>query len=404
MTEPTTRVRTRFAPSPTGTLHVGNVRAALFPWLWARHNGGAFVLRIEDTDQTRYREHALHAIFDTLAWLGLDVDEGPDGPDAPPNQYFQTQRRPLYQQAARALIEAGAAYECYCSEARLTSLREAQQARGQPTGYDRHCRFLSESERAEAAAACEQEGRAPVVRLAVPLEGRTTVSDPVRGEMTHDNAHLDDLILLKSDGLPTYHLAHVVDDHDMGITHAMRGEEYIPTFPLHVMIYRALGWEPPVYVHLPLILDPSGKGKMAKRKQNADGTVSEYITTVPEFREAGYLPEALLNYIALLGWSVAPDRDIASLDEMIEKFDIHDLKKSPSAFNYEKLDFMNGHYIRQLPVEELARRVTPVLARAGTAHRRGAPDRGAAAGAGAHEAPQRGAGATRLFPGGRPRA
>ncbi|MGH2543151.1 MAG: glutamate--tRNA ligase, partial [Ardenticatenaceae bacterium] len=254
---------------------------------------------------------------------------------------------------------------CYCSEERLADLREEQKAKGLPTGYDRHCRFLSEEERHATAEACERESRAPVVRFAVPLEGTTTVHDAIRGEWTVENSSLEDMILLKSDGLPTYHLGHLVDDHDMRITHVMRGLEYIPTAPLHVLIHRALGWESPLYVHLPLILDPGGQGKMSKRKQNPDGSVSEYMTQVGEFREAGYLPQALLNYIALLGWSVAPDRDIATIEEMIEKFDIHDIKKSPAAFDYEKLEFMNGYYIRQLPLRVLAVQITPFLEKAG---------------------------------------
>jgi glutamyl-tRNA synthetase len=361
----TSRVRTRYAPSPTGLQHLGSARSALFPWLWARHNDGDFILRIEDTDQARFREDALADVFATLEWMGLDIDEGPEGPDAEPNEYFQTRRAPRYQEIAAQLVESGRAYHCYCSEERLKALRETQVARNQPTGYDRRCRFLTGEDRIEAEEACRREGRNPVVRLAVPLEGQTVVRDAVRGELAFDNTKLDDLILLKSDGLPTYHLGHLVDDHDMAITHVMRADEYIPTAPLHVLIHEALGWEQPVYVHLPLILDPSGKGKLSKRKQNPDGTVSENMTMIHEFREAGYLPEAFVNYIALLGWSVAPDRDLAALDEIIEKFDISDIKKSPSAINYEKLEWMNGHYIRQLPLAELAERVAPFLERAG---------------------------------------
>lgn len=361
----TPRVRTRFAPSPTGTLHVGNIRSAIFPWLWARHNGGDFILRIEDTDQTRFKENALAAIFDSLAWLGLDVDEGPDGPDAPPNEYFQTQRTPRYHAAAQQLLASGHGYHCYCSEERLTTLREEQRAKNLPTGYDRHCRTLTAAQRAEAEAACVGEGRKPVVRFAVPLEGKTTAQDLLRGALTVENKLLDDMILLKSDGLPTYHLGHIVDDYEMRITHALRGEEYLPTFPVHTLIYQALGWQLPIYIHLPLILDPSGKGKMAKRKQNPDGSTSENLTMLHEFREAGYVPEAMFNFIALLGWAVAPDRDIATVEEMIEKFDVADIKKSPAAFNYEKLDFMNGYYIRHLAVEDLAKRVVPFLEAAG---------------------------------------
>nr|MBA3533739.1 glutamate--tRNA ligase [Ardenticatenales bacterium] len=286
---------------------------------------------------------------------------------ASPNEYFQAQRRPRYQEVAKQLVESGHGYYCYCSEERLQERRATQKARNAPPGYDRRCRTFGPAERAEAAAACEAEGRPPVIRLAVPLEGQTTVHDAVRGDTTFENRSLEDLILLKSDGLPTYHLGHLVDDHDMQISHVMRADEYLPTFPLHILIHQALDWETPVYVHLPLILDPSGKGKLSKRKQNPDGTVTEntYPTMISEFRALGYLPEAFVNFIALQGWSVAPDRDLATLEEMIEKFDLHEIKKSPAAINFEKLEHMNGHYIRQLPVDDLAEHVAPFLEKAG---------------------------------------
>ncbi len=357
------RVRTRYAPSPTGKQHVGGIRSALFAYLWARHNEGDFLLRVEDTDQARFREDALQDLFDSLEWLGLEYDEGPV-PGEPPNEYFQTQRAARYQEIARQLVEQGAAYYAYETAEELDAMRQAQQARNQPTGYNRASRNLSEEER--RARAAQAEGRQPVVRFAVPLEGSTTVHDAVRGEWTTENQSVEDMILLKSDGLPTYHLGHLVDDHDMRITHVMRGVEYVPTAPLHVLIHEALGWEAPTYVHLPLILDPSGHGKMSKRKQNTDGSVTEQLTMVSEFRDAGYLPEALLNYLALLGWSVAADRDIAERAEMIEKFDIQDIKKSPAAFNYEKLEYMNGWYIRQLPIDELAQRVRPFWKKRGS--------------------------------------
>lgn len=355
------RVRTRFAPSPTGTLHVGNVRSAIFPWLWAQHSGGDFILRIEDTDQTRYKEHALQAIFDTLAWLGMEIDEGPASPTAPPNNYFQTQRREMYVEAAKQLVAQGNAYTCYCSSERLDALRESQKARNLPTGYDRHCRYLTAEQRAER----EAEGITPVIRFAFPTEGSTTVHDLLRGAITVENRTVDDMILLKSDGLPTYHLAHMIDDHDMKISHVMRGDEYIATYPLHAKLYEAFGWEIPTYVHLPLILDPSGKGKMSKRKQNADGSVSDQMTMIHEFREAGYLPEAMFNYIALLGWSPGAEEDIVTREEMVKRFEVADIKASPAKFDYDKLEFMNGWYIRQLPIEDLAHRVTPFLVAAG---------------------------------------
>ncbi|MCB0077359.1 MAG: glutamate--tRNA ligase [Anaerolineales bacterium] len=386
------RVRTRYAPSPTGRQHVGGIRSALFAWLWARHNEGDFLLRIEDTDQTRFREDALQDLFESMAWLGLAYDEGPDGPDAPPNDFFQTQRGPRYQEVAEELVERGAAYYCFCSEARLAELRERQQARKQPTGYDGHCRDLSAETVAERLATFEAEGKRPVVRFKVPRDGSTTVPDAVRGEWTIENKQIEDMILLKSDGLPTYHLGHLVDDHDMRITHPMRGVEYVPTAPLHVMIHEALGWELPTYVHLPLVLNPTGEGKMSKRKQGLDEAAGEQmmrelhaerlipdalfayqernanwglLTMVHEFREAGFLPEAMLNYLALLGWSVGADKDIATVEEMIQLFDIHNIKKSPSAFDYNKLEYLNGWYIRQLPPKVLATKLLPYLEAAG---------------------------------------
>jgi glutamyl-tRNA synthetase len=322
-------------------------------------------LRIEDTDQSRFREDALQDLFEMFSWMGLDVDEGPDGPHAAPNEYFQTERAERYQEVALELLEKGMAYYAYERAEDLEAERIEKKAKKLPTGYERTSRFLSDEERAEAEALCRAEGRKPVIRFAVPLEGSTSVVDAVRGEYAIKNSVLEDMILLKSDGLPTYHLGHIVDDHDFSMTHVMRGVEYIPTAPFHVLIHQALGWTPPTYVHLPLIMDPSGKGKMSKRKQLDDGTVIEYMTMVHEFREAGYLAEALVNYIATLGWSVGPDRDIASLEEMIEKFDIADIKKSSAAFNYEKLLHINGHYMRQLDLEDLAKRVTPFLEDAG---------------------------------------
>ncbi|MGB9879596.1 MAG: glutamate--tRNA ligase, partial [Anaerolineae bacterium] len=290
-------IRVRYAPSPTGYLHAGGARTCLFNWLFARRHNGRFILRIEDTDRTRYQERSLADLLEGLRWLGLDWDEGPEvgGPYGP---YFQSQRLPLYQEYAQKLLESGHAYKCYCSQERLQQLRAEAGRRKQTTGYDRHCRELTSKERAQK----EAEGIVPVIRLKVPLEGETSFHDLIRGTISMKNSQMDDFILLKSDGYPTYHLANVVDDHLMEISHIMRADEWIPSTPRHVLMYRAFGWTPPLYAHLPVILSPTGKGKMSKRKTiGSDG--QEYPVLIREFRAAGYLPEALFNFLALVGWS-----------------------------------------------------------------------------------------------------
>jgi glutamyl-tRNA synthetase len=349
-------VRVRYAPSPTGYLHVGTLRSALFNWLFARHHGGTFILRIEDTDRARYIEDSLADILDNLRWLGLDWDEGPEvGGDYGP--YFQSERREIYQEYARELIASGHAYKCYCRPERLEELRREQRARKEPPGYDRHCRYLTAQQRAEF----EAQGLPHVVRLAVPLAGQTGFHDVIYGDITFENATLDDLVLLKSDGFPTYHLANVVDDHLMEISHIMRADEWLPSVPKHVLIYQALGWEPPVFAHLPLILDPGGKGKMSKRK-TVDGSGMEHPVMVRDFRQAGYLPEALFNFLLLLGWSYDDKTEIFSRQEAIAYFDLERVNKSPAAFSYDKLERLNGLYIRALPPQELAERLVPFLA------------------------------------------
>ncbi|MCS7222844.1 MAG: glutamate--tRNA ligase [Anaerolineae bacterium] len=349
-------VRVRMAPSPTGYFHLGSARTALFNWLYARHTGGRFILRIEDTDRTRYHPEALADILASLRWLSLDWDEGPEvGGDYGP--YFQSQRLPIYQEYARKLVAEGHAYYCYCSEERLTALREEQRKRKQPIGYDRHCRHLTAAQRAEY----EAQGIVPVIRLKVPDEGEITFHDLIRGEITVDVRTLDDLVLLKSDGFPTYHLANVVDDHLMEITHILRGDEWLSSVPRHILLYRAFGWEPPAMAHLPLLLDPSGKGKMSKRKPVVDGV--EYPTLIRDFRQEGYLPEAMFNFLALLGWSYDPANDLFTREQAIERFDIVDINPKPSVVSYSKLEWMNGVYIRQLSIEELTRRLVPFLAK-----------------------------------------
>lgn len=340
-------VRVRFAPSPTGYLHVGGARTALYNWLFARHHGGTFILRIEDTDRTRYDAKALEDIFDSLRWLGLSWDEGPQvGGDYGP--YAQSERLEIYQKYARQLVEEGHAYYCYCSPERLVQARE-QHGRGGQTGYDRHCRYLTAKQRADY----EAQGIVPVVRLKVPLEGQTTFYDVIRGQTTVDNTTLDDLVLLKSDGFPTYHLANVVDDHLMEITHIMRGDEWLPSVPRHVLLYQAFGWEIPVYAHLPIILSPTGKGKLSKRHGGVE---------VRYFRERGYLPEAMVNFLARVGWSYDDKTELFTREELIARFDLDGVNKSPAAFSYEKLEWMNGVYIRNLSSDDLAQRLVPFLA------------------------------------------
>lgn len=344
-------VRVRFAPSPTGLLHIGNVRAALFSWLFARRHGGTFVLRIEDTDQARYDPRAEDYIGEALHWLGLEWDEGPGigGPFAP---YRQSERLALYRRAADTLVESGHAYRCYCTKERIDSIREVRkQANIHPYGYDRHCRGLSANERTRL----HESGEPRVVRFAVPLEGQTAWDDAVRGRITYQNRELDDHVLLKSDGFPTYQLANVVDDHWMEITHVLRGDDWIPSTPRHVLEYDALGWIPPVFGHLPQINGPDGK-KLSKRHGD-DAALS--------FREAGYLPEALFNFLALLGWSPGDDREVLGRDELIAAFDVARVTTHPAVFDRAKLDWMNGLYIRQLPVDELASRAIPFLQEAG---------------------------------------
>ncbi|MCC6792655.1 MAG: glutamate--tRNA ligase [Thermomicrobiales bacterium] len=349
-------VRVRFAPSPTGSLHIGGAKTALFDWLFAHGEAkragkvGVFILRIEDTDQKRLVEGATEAIFDILDWFGLTWQEGPDkgGPYGP---YAQSERTATYQQYARELIERGQAYPCFCSPERLQSVREAQQARGEAPGYDRHCRAIPPAE-AAARAATEPH----VVRFAMPREGETRVYDLIRGEMLFQNVNLEDLVLLKSDGYPTYHLANVVDDHLMRITHIFRGEEWIATAPVHIRLYAAFGWDAPMLAHMPLIMAPGG-GKLSKRHGS---------TAMEEFRDQGYLPEALMNYLALLGWSFDGTTEIFSKEDLLEKFTLERVSPSPATFDAAKLLWFNQYYINHvLSVEDLTARVIPFLAKAG---------------------------------------
>jgi glutamyl-tRNA synthetase len=321
---PARPVRTRFAPSPTGFLHIGGVRTALFSWLQARRHGGRFVLRIEDTDRARSTEEAIQVILDGMEWLGLRADEGP---------LYQTDRFDRYTAVASQLLEQGLAYHCYCSKVELDAMRAAQMARGEKPRYDGRCRSRGTA----------PEGVPPVVRFRNPDSGEVVVDDQVRGRVVFDNRELDDLVLLRSDGVPTYNFSVVVDDMDMAITHVVRGDDHLNNTPRQINIYRALGAEPPAFAHVPMILGPDG-AKLSKRH----GAVS-----VLQYRQEGYLPEALLNYLVRLGWSHG-DQEIFSLDELIRLFDISDVNKSASSFNPEKLLWLNQHYIKEAPAARLA--------------------------------------------------
>jgi glutamyl-tRNA synthetase len=342
----TQQIRTRFAPSPTGFLHVGSIRTALFAWLFARHNGGVFVLRIEDTDATRKVEGAVEAIQDDLRWLNLDWDEGPavGGKFGP---YIQSERLGNYKAAAEKLLAQGAAYKCYCSQERLENMREFQNKNKLPSGYDRCCRDLTEDERAQK----EKEGITPVVRLKTALQGQTVIHDLIWGDVVFQNNLVEDLVLLKSDGYPTYHLANIVDDHDMEITHVIRAEEWMSSTPCHIMLYNAMGYAVPQFAHLPMLLG-SDRSKLGKRHGS---------TSIRQFREQGYLPETMINFLALLGWSLDDKTEIISREDLIKHFSLERVSKTAAIFNHEKLQWMNGQYMRKLAQEELLNRVMPFL-------------------------------------------
>lgn len=347
-------VRVRYAPSPTGLQHIGGIRTALFNYFFARANGGKFILRIEDTDQERYYDEALQDLYDTFAWLGIHWDEGPDvgGPFGP---YVQSQRVELYREYAKKLVDDGKAYYCYCTPERLDELRKAQTESKASFGYDRHCRSLTSSEIADY----EAQGIKPVIRLAIPLEGSTTFHDELLGDIERENKDVSpDPVLLKSDGFPTYHLANVIDDHLMQITHIMRAQEWIPSGPLHILLYRAFGWEPPKYCHLPMVMGSDGQ-KLSKRHG---------ATSVREFIKAGYLPEAIINYISLIGWSYDDTREFFSKEELEKLFTPEKLNKAPGVFDYKKLEWFNGQYIRMKDDGELAKLFIPYLLSEGLIH------------------------------------
>jgi glutamyl-tRNA synthetase len=333
-------------------MHLGSARTALYDYLLARRTGGTFILRIEDTDRKRYVEGAEQELIDGLHWLGLDYDEGPDvgGANGP---YRQSERRDLYIQYAWELVEKGAAFPCFCTPDQLAKVRQEQMQRKENPRYIGTCRHLDPDEARRRVAAGEKY----VIRFKMPKEGATTAVDLLRGPITTENSALDDTVLLKSDGLPTYHLGAMVDDHLMKITHVIRTMEWLPTFPLHVNILRAFGWEEPVWVHPSVFLKPSGKGKMSKR-DSADAMKDGYSIYLGDMRALGFIPEGVLNWIALMGWGVSED-DVMTLDEMVSRFDINNLTPSPAAINFAKLDHFNGAHIRLLSIEDLASRIKP---------------------------------------------
>lgn len=341
-------IRVRFAPSPTGFPHIGNIRTALFNWLFARRNGGKFIVRVEDTDQERLVPGAVDSILDGLDWLGIDWDEGPRvaGPYGP---YFQSERLDLYRQAADRLIAQGNAYRCYCTRERLAEVREAQQREKRSIGYDRRCKTLTKEECQDLDA----EGAPSVVRFAMPEFGTTEVNDLIRGQVEWQNELVDDFVLLKSDGFPTYHLAVVVDDHLMEISHVLRAEEWLSSTPRHLQLYRAFDYPPPRFGHLPMILGPD-RSKLSKRHG---------ATSVLDYRDAGYLPDALKNFMVLLGWSLDDQSDVMPLDVIIGNFSLDRVGKPAAIFDIERLGWMNGIYIRQLSTQELAAQMLPFLER-----------------------------------------
>ncbi|MEF9917922.1 MAG: glutamate--tRNA ligase [Eubacterium sp.] len=350
-------IRDRFAPSPTGNVHVGSLRTALYNYLFAKKNNGQFLLRLEDTDRTRYEEGAVENLLNALIVTGVIPDEGlfetggniiQKGNCGP---YIQSERLDIYQRYIQKLLDNDQAYYCFCTRERLEAVRDQQKEAGETPKYDGHCRHLTKEEVASKIAA----GESYVVRLKLPENYTVTFDDAVRGKIEMNTNDLDDQVLIKTDGFPTYHFAVVIDDHLMGITHVIRGEEWLPSTPKHVYLYECFEWEQPQYVHLPNILNDDHK-KLSKRQ----GDVS-----VGDFLKKGYLPEALINFLALLGWSPEDDREIFSMEELIEAFDLSRINKSGAVFDRTKLNWMNAHYIKALPIEELTMRMIPFLKKAG---------------------------------------
>ena len=353
-------VRVRFAPSPTGFLHIGGARTALYNYLLARQTGGSFVLRIEDTDQERLVPGAFENMLAGLRWLGLQWDEGPQvgGLHAP---YVQSERAALHRARAEQLVLAGQAYYCFCTRERLDALRTEQRVLKRPPRYDGHCRGLSATEAAQLRAA----GTAGVIRFKTPVDGSTTVTDAIRGDITVQNSTLDDFIILKSDGLSLYHLAAMADDHDMGITHVIRADEWLPSLPKHALILRAFGWPEPVWCHLSVFRKPSGKGKMSKRDAAELRGTEGHSIFVHELREIGYLPAAVLNWLALMGWSYDDQKEDFDMAELVRCFSLARVNPAAAAVNFEKLDHFQGVHLRRMPVPLLAAALAPYFVAAG---------------------------------------
>jgi glutamyl-tRNA synthetase len=346
-------IRTRFAPSPTGYLHIGGARTTLYNWLFARRHGGTFVLRIEDTDEVRSTADSVTAILDSISWLGLDWDEGPldfEREKGPCGSYYQMKRLASYQEQTRRLVAEGKAYPCYCTKEETDAARQASKAAGQPVPED-PCRRLSEAQRKGFEAA----GRKAAVRFIMPDDGETVVDDLIRGQVRFENALLPDLVIQKATGGPTYNFACVCDDHAMRISHVIRGDEHLPNTPAQARIYEALGWQPPKFAHLSMILGPDGT-KLSKRHG---------ATSVLEYRDQGFLPEALRNYLALLGWSNTESKQLFSPEELVAAFDLAGCQKNPATFDPVKLAWMNGEYMRALPPAEIVQRAEPFLKKAG---------------------------------------
>jgi glutamyl-tRNA synthetase len=338
------QIRVRFAPSPTGYLHIGGLRTALYNYLFAKHVGGKFILRIEDTDQTRKVEGAVENLIETLKWSGVEYDEGPDR-DGGYGPYIQSQRLDLYRACAHELIEKDKAYHCFCSSERLQDVRQKQMAAKLSTSYDRHCRNVTRTDAEHRIAAGEKY----VIRMKIPLDGELTFDDVIRGKVTISHKMIDDQVLIKSDGFPTYHLAVVVDDHLMGITHVIRGEEWLSSVPKHILLYQYFGWQVPVLAHLPLLLNPD-KSKLSKRQ----GDVA-----VEDYRAKGYLKEAMVNFIAFLGWNPGDEREIFFLDQLVQDFTLERVGKSGAVFNIEKLNWLNQQHLKLKSNEELAQLIQP---------------------------------------------
>jgi len=340
------QVRVRFAPSPTGYLHIGGLRTALYNYLFAKHLGGKFILRIEDTDQSRKIEGAVENLIETLNWSGIKYDEGPDC-DGGYGPYVQSQRIDLYRMYAQELINKEKAYHCFCTSERLQEVRQKQLAAKLSPSYDRHCRHVPREEAERRIAAGEKH----VIRMKIPLDGELTFDDVIRGMVTISHKLIDDQVLIKSDGFPTYHLAVVVDDHLMGITHIIRGEEWLSSVPKHILLYQYFGWEVPVLAHLPLLLNPD-KSKLSKRQ----GDVA-----VEEYRAKGYLKEAIINFIAFLGWNPGDEREIFFMKQLVQEFTFERVGKSGAVFNIEKLNWLNQQHIKLKSNDELAQLIKPYM-------------------------------------------